>query len=212
MSWLKLEGSRRQVAVAGRVIDAETEKAVARALVEIAEAPPEFRAWLALKAIRYGERWANMAVRPDRIRTAADGHFHFLDLPAGGYTLIASLPAAGSRYGTAEESAEVEHDPDGKISRQTVELRLPPTGLKGTITFSPQNGDAVPVVMAEVRIPGSGERTWSKGGGSYLLSALEVRSQCNVRVSTRDYGSLARNVDLSRGTVSIVNFEFMEGS
>jgi hypothetical protein len=40
-----------------------------------------------------------LAKRLDRTSTATDGYFHFLDLPDGDYTLIASLPGVGIRYG-----------------------------------------------------------------------------------------------------------------
>ena len=174
--FLKLELPRRQVAIAGRVTDAQTEKAIARARVEITDGPPVFEERLALKARQHGNRWTVMAERPDRIHTAADGHFHFLDLPDGDYTLVASLPASGTRYGTAQTTVTLSSemiDEQRDITMATADIALPPPSLKGKIT---EQGSDNPVVMAEVRVQGSGERTFTDGQGEYLLTGLEVGS------------------------------------
>ena len=82
---------RHQAAIAGRVTDLETGKAVGGALVEIIERPPPFDKWLGFKQQEYGARWSMMAERPDRAVTQADGHYHFLDLPDGRYGLVYEL-------------------------------------------------------------------------------------------------------------------------
>ncbi len=98
------------VAIAGRVSDRQTGKPVPGARVTIT-GPADFTARLALQAQQHGDRWERMAERPDRTRAAADGHFHFIDLPAGSYALTAALPAAGSRYGEVAIEVAVTADP-----------------------------------------------------------------------------------------------------
>ena len=90
--------------------------------------------------------------RPDRTRTAVDGHFHFLDLPDGMYTCTATLPGAGSRYGTVQAGATVLRDAAGNLPMATANLALPPTTLKGQIA---DQDTADPVFMAEVRVSGA---------------------------------------------------------
>ena len=157
-NWLKLEPTRHQVAIAGSVTDTQTGAAIGRARVEITAAPAAFTDWLAIRAKQYEEHWETMDERPDRTRTAADGHFHFLDLPDGDYTLTASLPGSGSRYGTTQGQATVSRDdPDDKdkITMATVDIGLQSTTLKGQITDQ-ATGD--PVVMAAEFRPGRPER------------------------------------------------------
>ena len=149
---------RHAVAITGSVSDAQTGKAIGGAMVTITDAPAEFTTWLETRAKQFGARWQTMAERPDRTWAAGDGHFHFLDLPNGDYTLVASLPGSGSRYGIAEEDATV--------------FQLPPTTLKGTVTTVTTEG-AVPVTLAEVKVSGSGETAFSDNQGRYLLTGLE---------------------------------------
>ncbi|GEM_PF-3542362 len=52
-------------------------------------------------------------------RTRTDGHFHFLDLPNGHYTLTASLPSSGLRHETAQMEASAFHDVEGNINKLT---------------------------------------------------------------------------------------------
>ncbi len=203
--WLVGEGIRHQVAIAGQVTDAQTGRAVGGAQVEITDAPAEFKTWLAMRAIQHGDRWAVLAERPDRTRTAADGHFHFLDLPPGAYTLLASLPGAGTRYGQSDEvTVIVSQDKDGKYTPAPAELKLPPTTLKGRITAQEKGQKEEPVAMAEVRVVGSGERTYSDTGkpdddtkGDYLLTGLEIGSR-TVRVSAQGYWEALQPVQLGQ--------------
>jgi hypothetical protein len=191
----KLESTRHQVAIAGNVTDAQTGAPIGRARVEISSGPAAFTDRLALQAKQYGERWVAMEERPDRTRTAADGHFHFLDLPAGDYTLIASLPGSGTRYDTAQAEATVSRDAEGTIAMARLDIALPPTALKGQIT---NQGSGDPVVMAEVRMKGSGERTFSDGEGRYLLAGLEAGERVML-VSAQGYESSRRNVQIIQG-------------
>lgn len=165
-----VETIRHQVAIAGQVTDAQTGKSRDGVRVEITAAPAAFTDFLKLRQIQFGESWEAMAERPDRTRTAVDGSFRFLDLPNGQYKLTASLPGGGSRYGTAEASVTVARDANGQITKAAASIALPPTTLKGRITA--QGGGAL--LLAEVRVKGSGERAFSDAEGKYLLAGLET--------------------------------------
>jgi len=197
--WQQIEPTRHQVAIAGKATDGRTGKPIGGARVEIVDAPPEFTAWLAIQAQRHGARWAGMAERPDRTRTAADGHFHFLDLPDGDYTLTTSLPGSGSRYAMAQADGTVSRDAEGNINMLVADIALRPTALEGRVTDQ-ATGD--PVVMAEVRMKGSGERTFSEARdetkGRYLLVGLEAGER-TVVVSAQGHDTVTRTVPLSRG-------------
>jgi hypothetical protein len=190
-----LEPTRHQVAIAGSVTDAQTAAAIGRARVEIEAAPDAFAGWLALLAVQYGDRWAAMDERPDRTHSAADGHFHFLDLPDGDYTLSASLPVSGTRYDTAQAEVTVSRDGEGNIAMVTADMALPPTALKGQITDQ-GSGDAV--LMAQVRVKGSGERAFSDRDGQYLLAGLEAGER-TVVISAPGYSTVSRTMQLSQG-------------
>ena len=201
---------RRQVAIAGRVIDELAKQPVAWTRVRLTNGPPAFvqsmvaRAKLAplsqapsdvarahgdldkagvnnagklraaqivLDYLSRSHGAALTADRPDRTRTAADGHFHFLDLPDGNYAVTASLPEAGSRYGTAEvKNLPVSRDGEGRIAWAWTEVKLPPTTISGKVT----NQSASPVKLAVVRVKGSGENAFTDDTGEYRLTALEI--------------------------------------
>jgi hypothetical protein len=205
-----IETIRRQVAIAGRVIDASTQQPIPSARVRLTNGPPAFVRPMVSRARRaplsrapsevtaaYGDldkagidnagklRAAQIVLdylpptqaaalaadRPDQTRTAADGHFHFLDLPDGTYTVTASRPEAGSRYGTADvKNLPVSSDGAGTIAWAWTEMKLPPTAIGGKVT----NQSASPVKMASVRVKGSGESALSDDTGAYLLTALEI--------------------------------------
>jgi hypothetical protein len=196
------EEIRHQVAIAGRVIDAQTGQAFAGALVEITAAPGAFSEWLAIKAKQFGARWATMVERPDRTRSAADGHFHFLDLLDGQYALTASLPGTGSRYGTAQVQVTVSRD-DGNIAMAAADLALHPTTLKGHIT---DQGSSDPVFLAEVRVKGSGEKAFSDSQGGYLLTSLETGER-TVQVFLQGYQPVSKTALLGQaGVIETLNF------
>jgi hypothetical protein len=143
-----------------------------------------------------------MVERPDQTQTAADGHFHFLDLPDGDYTLTASLPGFGSRYGTAQRQVTVSRNAEGRILMAPADIVLPPTTLKGRIVGQNDN----PVGVAEVRVQGSGERAFSDGQGNYLMNGLEVGKR-TVAVSAQGYQSASQAVVLGEaGNVQMLNF------
>lgn len=198
------ETIRHQVAIAGSVIDAQTEKAIDKAQIEITDGPSEFLDFVAARSKQYGTQWESMVERLDRTRTAPDGHFHFVDLPDGDYTLTASLPGSGSRYGTAENSATVTRDAEGNITRAHVEIPLPPTALKGRVR---DQGTNDPIVMAEVRLKGSGERTFTNNEGRYLLVGLETGKRTAL-VSAQGYQPTSKNRLLNQsGQIKNLNFK-----
>ena len=153
-----------------------------------------------------------MVERPDRTRTAFDGHFHFLDLLPGDYTLKASLPGSGTRYGEDEVAGiTISWDGNGKITMATADLSLPPTTVKGMINDQ-DSSPAEFVAMAEVRVKGSGERTFSDSDGQYLLTGLETGGPegRTIVVSAQGYQEASQVVQLDEaGTVQIVDF-FLE--
>ncbi len=190
--WLGWEKPiRHQAAIAGRVTDDHTGKAIGGARVEITAAPPEFTARLDILARGLGSRWVDMAKRPDRTRTMADGHYHFLNLPAGPYTLTVSQPTLGTRRNTAAAQAAVSIDDDGVITMAEVDVELSATTIKGRITKQPDE----PVGMAEVLVMGSGERTFSDDEGIYRLAGLEKGAR-TVRVDAEGFEPVTTTVTL----------------
>jgi hypothetical protein len=186
---IKLEQIRRQVAIVGRVTDAQTGQPVRGAQVTITSGPPEFLA--RLKIVREVVRSKQP---PDLAVTGPDGHYHYVDLPAGAYTLTVTLSAAGTRYGSQTAQATVVRDAQGKITPGATDVALPPTGIKGKVT--PQGGaqgDALS--MAEVRVQGSGERVYTNQKGEYLLLGLETGTR-SLRIGARNYQPDVRSVTL----------------
>jgi len=183
--WLTIDSVHHQVAIAGQVSDALTRKAIAGALVqiEIDTAPQAFTSQLALRKKQDGDRWETMVERLDRALTRADGHFHFMDLPNGQYRLNVSLPGLGSRYGKTQAEVVVARNPGGSLKMATTVIVLPPTTLRGQIT---EQTSGEPVFMAQVRVQGSGESTFSDKQGNYQLIGLEVGNR-TVQVVLKGY-------------------------
>lgn len=183
--WQKVTLVAHQVAIAGQVTDARTGKTIAGALVELTAAPAAFTRWLALQKKQYGTQWQAMIERLDRTPTRADGFFHFRDLPVGTYTLKASLPDQGTRYGTAQAAVTVALDASSKPIPVTTALTLVPTTLTGTISVQAGN-ETLPVFMAQVQVKGSGESTFSDRQGNYWLTGLEIGNR-TVQVVFKGY-------------------------
>ncbi|MEH2189256.1 MAG: carboxypeptidase regulatory-like domain-containing protein [Nostoc sp.] len=185
---------RHQVAIAGQVINAQTKKAIANVEVNITKAPQAFTDWLKLKSLQHSDR------SPYLTRTAFDGYFHFWDLPEGEYTLTALLPNAARRYGTATITVTVPSKVEGKIIMTAADMALPPTVLKGNI--SNQNGE--PVFMAEVRVKGSTESTFSNDKGQYSLIGLESSEIKRIAiVSAQGYQPTSQSVVISHPSTDL---------
>jgi hypothetical protein len=125
--------------------------------------------------------------------SARDGFFHFLDLPAGQYTLSASLPDSGTRYGTATAQITLSADGQGNVSLGTSDLALPATTVQGRIKSAPNAG----VWMAEVRVQGSGERAWSDAQGNYVIPGIEAGTR-KLLVTARGFRQKSETVTLGR--------------
>jgi len=197
------ETVRRQVAVAGRVLDARTGRLLPGALVTITAMPAAFQKKLAAKAMQYGAQWAGMADRPDRTRSRPDGSFYFLDLPDGDYKVTASLPNMGKRFSAAEVKATVSRDASGTMHIAYIDLSLQPTMVEGKVTGA---GQKTGVVMAEVRVRGSGERTFSDAKGHYTLAAVEPGERTVLAIA-QGYRPARQKVALKiAGATETVNF------
>ncbi|NDJ16473.1 carboxypeptidase regulatory-like domain-containing protein [Myxacorys almedinensis] len=207
-TWINLKTARHQVAIAGMVADAETGAAIGGAEVHITHAPERFTRWLALNAMQHGEKWVTLRHRPDRTHTATQGHFSFLDLPDGDYSLTVSLPNSGTRYDRAiVQNITVSRDTEGTIRHHIVEIALPTTALKGQIS----TGDE-PIAMAKIQVEGSPTLAFSDRAGQYLLTQLEVwqppldSPRPIVTVSAVGYQTVATGVQLSQGQVQTLDF------
>jgi hypothetical protein len=197
------EQIRHQAAIAGRVTDQQDGGPVAGAAVSIASSSGSFADWLALKALAFGPAWDALAVRPDRVPSAVDGQFCFIDLPDGTYTVTAAWAPQGSRYGTAVGTATVARDAAGTIKLATVDLALPPTRISGVVTVKSSQS---PVVMAEVRLAGSSDSTFTDGQGRYVLSAIEPGPR-TVRVLADGFAPAEASIDVDgRGKSVTMNF------
>jgi len=194
---------RHQVAVAGKVTDVVARKPLGGAVVNIIEMPQALKSLLVTKSMQYGARWAAMAERPDRTQTAADGLFYFLDLPDGKYTIAASVARCGKRYGGARGSATVSRDAKGNVKMAFLEIGLQPTTVQGKVTGA---GHKAGVMMAEIRVKGSGELAFSDAQGEYVLAGVEPGKR-TILVAAQGYRTAAKPVTIEQpGELAILNF------
>jgi Carboxypeptidase regulatory-like domain len=194
---------RRQVAIAGRVTVAPSGAPASGALVAITSAPAPFEERLGWRAALHGGSLEGVADRPDQVRAAADGHFHFLDLPPGAFGLTASIAGGGSRYGTVSVDATVVVSAAGDVTVAHADLVIPATTLTGLVVET-ANGTTVPVHMASIRVTGSGESTFTAADGTFVLAGVEAGPH-SVTVSAvgRQQASVA--VTLTRGAATHVD-------
>lgn len=161
---------RRQVALAGCVLDGESSQPLPDVRVELVSAPAAFLSHLAGQARQHGAGWEALGERHDRAHTNARGRFTFMDLPSGAYALAATLPSAGSRYGVATANAAVVRSQNDDIELQFVELLLPATTVVGTVV----DAQFRPVALASVLTADGSEHTFTDMEGRYALHAIEV--------------------------------------
>jgi hypothetical protein len=187
------ETIRHQVTIAGRVKDRVTGKPVEDALIEIVGGPPAYLAMIDTQTSIYGAAWATMAKRPDRTVTRPDGHFHFMDFPDGTYTLTASCKRLGKRYGTAGRDVTVSRTPQGNVNLVSSDILLPPSTVKGRIL---RQGASTPVIMAEIRVSGSLEYSYSDENGEYILAGIEASAARPRSVTVSAVGFQDRTLDV----------------
>lgn len=205
-TWIELQRTRHQVAIFGQVSNAQSGVAIQGVLVQIVQMPEAFKLWLALHSKQYHPNWETIKEQPDRVLTAVDGYFYFLDLPAGEYTLVASLVGAGTRYGTAQVTATVTYDSLGNCARNAVNITLPPTGVRGQIV----DADRVPIGMAKIQIDGSLDYTFTDSKGNYYLGELEtskppLKRSVTLKISARGFQPASQSTELSQGEVQTLN-------
>jgi hypothetical protein len=120
---LEMSVSNLQIAIAGRVLEEETDNIFVGAMVEIIEMPEKFRRILSLKKLQSGLQWEKMLDRFDRKITSNEGYFYFTNLPIGTYVLEASIN--GNRDRKARQTVLVDGAIDGKIYTIMTNIRLP---------------------------------------------------------------------------------------
>lgn len=200
---LGMSVSNPQVAIAGRVLEAETEKAISGAMVEIIAMPEKFQTILSLKALQYGWQWHKMRERCDRTITRSDGSFHFINLPPGEYILEASLPERGTRYNFVKKTVEVTESVNGKMPVAMIDIVLLPTGIKGTVTDADEPNKAI--INAQVQIQGSRDWALTDQEGNYRLLGLESSKSgqrtVNLIVSATGYQQVSQSVVIKYGVV-----------
>jgi hypothetical protein len=181
--FVSIDPIRHRAALVGRVIDQRTQDPLANATVEITDAPAAYKARLA--TLRQGRP----AARPDVIATGDGGVFRWLDLPAGTYTLRASL--ADTRYAVATITATVV--PAAPVF---ADLALAPTALTGSVLA---DNPAGPLGMARIRMRDSGEVAFTGPDGSFSLSPIEPGAARVIEFSAQRYATATRTVTLQRG-------------
>lgn len=205
---LKMSVSNQQIAIAGKVLEGETENKISGALVEIIEMPEKFRAILSMKALQYGSQWEKMLERPDRKITTSDGAFYFTNLPVGEYLLETSLPTSSTRYHSVRKTVKVSAADNGKIAATMTNIVLSPTVIKGTITDADEPNKLI--VNAKIQIQNSRDNTVSDRNGNYRLIGLESpksgQRTVTLIISATGYQQIFQSIDIQRGEVIAQNF------
>ena len=200
---LELSIVNQQIAIAGQVLQGETQKNISGAIVAIIEMPEKFRAILSLKALQYGSKWEKMPQRPDRKITSNDGYFYFTNLHPGEYLLEASLPTSPTRYNEVRTKVQVSSPVNSKISTTMTDIVLLPTGIKGKITDA--NDPKKLITNAKVQIQDSGDTTISDQKGNYRLIGLESpklgQRNITVIISSTGYQQVSQPLNIQRGQV-----------
>jgi hypothetical protein len=194
---------RHRVAIAGRVFDAGTGKPLSDAEVVIDKMPDTFKKRLDAVMMPYANRPSTAVERPDKTRSRPDGLFYFLDLPDGKYSVRASVPSYGNRYGKAEQPATVSRDANGDTKIPFVRCALQPTHVKGKVTGTGQESG---VALARVRVKGSGERGFTDAQGQYTVAGIEPGKR-TLLVSAQGYRTESQAFTLQEaGASHTLNF------
>jgi len=172
-----------RAALVGRTLDKRTLTPLDGVVVTITSGPASWTARVV--ALQQGQP----AARPDQKIADASGFFRWLDLPAGAYTLSASL--SGTRYAAATGSLALVSTAVG-----TLELQLAPTAVTGIVKAG---APAAPLAMARVRFADSDDVGYTAADGSYTLSSIEVGTSRALEVSAQNFITTTQAVTLSQG-------------
>ncbi|AFY37033.1 hypothetical protein Lepto7376_0621 [[Leptolyngbya] sp. PCC 7376] len=200
---LQLSLKNVQVAIAGKVLLAETGEPLAKAMVEMIEMPAKFQRILQLKAMQAGDEWAIATERIDRKLTRNDGSFFFTDLPLGNYVVRASVVNGGSRYQAVTREFQVKQQQSSTDLETAVgNLEILPTGIKGQVLA---NGQAI--AYAKIRQVDDNTETLSDADGNYRFVGLEAATQPTVfQISSADFPPQRRSAMLQQGVMTTVDF------
>jgi len=184
--------ARHRVAIAGLVLDGVSGKPIPGAQIEITVKPQAFADKVALlEASSRGQGPGPQSL--DTAKTRSDGLFYFLDLPEGRYQVVGFMPKetlylnhpdppggdrkdffqrkADKRYGKDQFEATVSYAE--RFSNFAV-LRLQPTRITGRVVTSTNQAA---VLMAEIRIRGCDERTFSDAQGQFTITGIQPNAR-----------------------------------
>jgi hypothetical protein len=134
--------------------------------------------------------------------TRGNGLFYFLDLPDGTYEVRAFLPGSGTRRGAAKKQVKVSRDDQGNIRMEFLDLPLTATSIRGTVNGPGKDR----VMLAQVRLKGSGEQTFTDRDGRFFFSEVEAGNR-TVQVVAQGYKPASKVVRVSSaGTEHHVDF------
>lgn len=196
-----------QAAIIGRVIDPRGSLPVAGAAVAMKSMPAAFARTLSLKALSHGDRWAKLAVRPDRAVTAADGCFRFVDLPDGDYTVEISPRDGGRRFGVAQCQFKVTRGQGGRIAPASAVISLPPTAVRGKIQgrLAPERKNDKPALvalpLASAEVVETRERAYADASGDFYLTDIELGKR-KIEVRASGYQAATTVVVVTRGKIT----------
>jgi hypothetical protein len=175
------------------------ERRLAGALIEILSGPPEYDALRKRQQAAMAAGTQLRRPRWDHTYSQADGIYHFTDLPPGAYSLRASAPQQGTRYGTAATEAPLHvlprPDPGARLQIATFDAWLPVTGLWGVVR---RKDTDKPILMAQVRLRGEAVPVRTDDQGRYVIRPLPAGIHL-VEVTAAGFAPEERAVILEAG-------------
>lgn len=156
----------RRAAIAGYVIDGLTSRRLGGVAVTIVSSPAAFGAWLAPRKVAYGA-----ADSAGRTVTAADGGFHFVDLPDGAYTLAFAHPGGDRYYAKATAAFAVARDAQGQIAVAVTPVSLSPTGIRGLVQVGGSPAPAS-LPLARVRVDDGDDVSYPDAAGRFYVTGV----------------------------------------
>lgn len=193
---IHVELPKHQVAIAGKVVDAQNSQPIQGARVEIVSGPEAFQRLLSIREKQSGAGWEKLTTRVDRTESAADGCFRFIDLPDGAYTVSVTGPP-GLYYGAAQKPYTVQRNAEGEIAAAIVPIALPPTGARGTVQAQETSA---PLSLARVRVEGGDEVAYCDKNGLFLLSKVQPGAR-RLSISASGYQRTVATAQITTGTI-----------